>query len=221
MKPGAWSFSSLDKFVNCPRQFHAVKVAKTVVEPETEQMRWGTWMHKQFEDRQKFGRPLPADIMKHETFMLMLLNLPGTFETEQKVALDRRGMPTTFFAKDVWWRGIIDYVKINGTHAYVADYKTGKPHQKFGQLKLFALYIFAKYPEVRTVKVEFYWTATMTCTGDVYTRDMSSRLWSEFVPNLKQYMKAFHTNTWQPRPSGLCNGWCPVTTCEFWKPKRG
>lgn len=219
MKPNAWSFSALDKFVNCPRQFHEVKIAKSVVEPETEQMRWGTWVHKQFEDRQKLGTPLPSQIKQHETFMLLLLELPGTFETEQKVALDRRGKPSTFFAKDVWWRGIIDYVRVNGAHAHVVDYKTGKPHQKFGQLKLFALYIFARYPEVQTVKVEFYWTNTMTRTGDVYTRDMSSRLWSEFVPNLKQYVKAFRTNTWQPRPSGLC-GWCPVTTCEFWKPKR-
>ena len=35
-----------------------------------------------------------------------------------------------------------------------------------------------------------------------------------------QYAQAFKTDTWQPRPSGLCNGWCPVKTCEFWQPKR-
>jgi hypothetical protein len=40
------------------------------------------------------------------------------------------------------------------------------------------------------------------------------------VPDLKQYATAFKTDVWQPRQSGLCNGWCPVTECEFWKPKR-
>jgi hypothetical protein len=45
-------------------------------------------------------------------------------------------------------------------------------------------------------------------------------LWSKFVPDLRQYMEAFKTETWQARPSGLCNGWCPVTECEHWKPKK-
>ena len=123
-----------------------------------------------------------------------------------------------FDAPDVWWRGIIDYVKRDGPDAVIVDYKTGKPHQKFGQLKLFALYLFAKHPEITQVQVLYYWTKTQTMTGALYTREMVGALWQEFVPNLKQYVEAFRTDTWQPRPSGLC-GWCPVKLCEHWRPR--
>ena len=51
-------------------------------------------------------------------------------------------------------------------------------------------------------------------------RDQIDQLWAPFIGDLKQYMQAFREDIWQPRQSGLCNGWCPVTDCEFWKPKR-
>lgn len=220
MKPKPWSYSALDKFVSCPRQYYELRIAKSVVEAESEQMRWGTWVHKQFEDRQKHGITLPPEVSSHETLMLQLDALPGVHETEQQVALNRQMQPTPFDAEDVWWRGIIDYVKRTDTHATIVDYKTGKPHQKFGQLKLFALYLFARHPEIDTVRVDFYWTKTHSMTGATYTRSMTHALWNEFLPNLKQYVEAFRTDTWQTRPSGLCHGWCPVTDCDHWKPKR-
>jgi hypothetical protein len=40
------------------------------------------------------------------------------------------------------------------------------------------------------------------------------------MPDIKQYQQAFVQDVWQARQSGLCHGWCPVTTCEYWKPKR-
>jgi hypothetical protein len=128
--------------------------------------------------------------------------------------------PCGFFDKEVWFRGVIDYVKIHDGKALVLDYKTGKPHSKFGQLKLFAIHTFLAYPEVEVAEVKFYWTKTMSTTGERYHRDQMGDLWKHFIPNLRQYVEAFKTDTWQPRQSGLCNGWCPVKSCEFWKPRR-
>ena len=222
-KPLAWSFSSLDDFTNCPRAYYEKKVAKSVKEEESDAMLWGTRVHKMFEDRQKFGlekAPLPADMVVHEIQMYNQEILPGEFQTEQKFGLDATLQPCGFFDKTVWMRGIIDYVKINCDEALIVDYKTGKTHNKYKQLALFALYVFAKYPDVTKVKVKFYWVQAALTSGKDYTRDMIAELWGFFVPNLRQYMEAFKTDTWQPRPSGLCNGWCPVKTCEFWKPKR-
>jgi hypothetical protein len=220
MKPKPWSSTALDDFVNCPRQYYEKRVIKTVPEVETEEMRWGTILHRHFELRQKDQTPLPKEVDEHEPFMQRLAQLPGTTYTEQKVALSRHGHPCPFFGPSVWWRGIIDYRKVHANEALIIDYKTGKPHQKFGQLKLFALYTFASDPEVETVTTKYYWTRTKSMTGATYTRGQSSALWAEFIPNLKQYVEAYKTDTWQPRQSGLCYGWCPVTHCEFWKPKR-
>jgi len=102
----------------------------------------------------------------------------------------------------------------------IVTHNTGKMHAKFKQLKLFALHTFIARPQIREVKVEFYWTQTKSTNGQTYTRDQQNTLWSDFVGPLRQYAEAFQTNTWQPRPSGLCNGWCPVKDCEHWRPKR-
>lgn len=220
MKPLPWSYSSLDDFVNCPRSYYEKRVAKSVKEEKSEQMIWGERVHKAFEDRQGLGTPLPPELAEHEPFMQRLQDMPGEFSTERKIALNRAMQPCGFFDKDVWFRGIIDYTKRHENIAQIVDYKTGKPHSKFQQLKLFAIHIFAEHPEVDIVDVRFYWTKTCSTTFEVYRRKQIDDLWKMFVPNLKQYAQAFREDIWQPRPSGLCNGWCPVKTCEFWKPKR-
>lgn len=218
--PPAWSHSRLEAFNNCPRQFYEVQIAKTVQDVRGEAVIWGEEVHTHFENYLAKGTPLPGMLLPHEPFLKFLADAPGTPYVEEKIALDKQLQPCAFFDKNVWFRGIIDYLKVNGTAARVVDHKTGKVHTKFGQLKLFALHTFIRFPDVQTVRAEFYWTQNLSTTGQDFTRDQMPTLWNEFVPSLRQYAQAFQTNVWQPRQSGLCNGWCPVTGCEFWRPKR-
>lgn len=220
MTPFPWSFTSYEDFVNCPRAFHAKRVVKTVKQDETEAMIWGKWVHKQFENRQvEGGGSLDLQLAEHEPLMDELAAQPGAHYTEQRYALNRQLAPCEFFSKDVWHRGIIDWHAVAYQSARVMDYKTGKPHTKFKQLMLDALWIFAEYPDVIEVSVAFYWTKTCALAPQIYRRAEIPTLWDQFVPDLKQYAEAFETDTWQPRPSGLC-GWCPVTTCEHWRRRR-
>lgn len=218
--PLAWSYTSLDDFVNCPRAFYEKRVIKSVKDEGGPHLDWGNLVHKAFELRQRDGTTLPDTLAMHEPYMRKLLDLPGTHTVERKVALDKRRQPCGFFDKNVWFRGIIDYTKLHGERALLIDYKTGKPHAKFKQLKLFALHVFAEHSTIEEVECRFYWTKTETSTGQTYNRRDIAQLWSEFVPDLRQYAEAFKSDTWQPRQSGLCNGWCPVQHCEFWRPKR-
>ena len=59
-----------------------------------------------------------------------------------------------FYAKDVWFRGIADLVILDDDLAWVVDYKTGKSakYADKGQLELMALGVFAKYPQIKTVR---------------------------------------------------------------------
>jgi hypothetical protein len=221
MMPLPWSFSSLEDFVNCPRAFHAKRILKSVKEEKTEAIIWGERVHKHFDLRQHDGIALPSELAMHEPYMQALQKLAGThMNTELRIALDNTLQPCAFFDDKVWFRGVIDWIKRGDRMAFIRDYKTGKPHNKFKQLKLFALHTFATYPAIEAVDVRFYWTQTLTETGELYHRHQIADLWKEFVPDLKQYSMAFKTDTWQPRQSGLCNGWCPVKECEHWKPKR-
>ena len=220
MIPLPWSPSGLETFVTCPRQYEAKYVSKSVQEIETEDQLWGKYVHKHFELRQKDNTPLPGDLEEHEEYMAELSAKPGQHFTERRVALNLSLKPCDFFADDVWYRGVIDWTQIDGCYARVVDYKTGRPHEKFKQLKTYALHIFAEFPEVESVRCDFYWTKHRSISHQRYDRTMIPKLWKEFAPDLYQYVEAFKSNVWQPRQNGLCFGWCPVMECEFWKPKK-
>lgn len=220
MKPLPWSFTALEDFVNCPWSFHETRVTKRIKKDQNEHAIWGEFVHKAFEDRLADGVVLPDTLTEHEPYMERLEAMPGKGYTERKIAFDKLGRPCEFFDKDVWYRGVIDYSKIHGDTATLVDYKTGKVHSKYRQLKLFALHTFAMYPEVRTIDVRFYWTKALYQTGEQYKRGQIPLLWQDFLGDLKQYKQAFQEDVWQARPSGLCHGWCPVTDCSHWKPKR-
>lgn len=193
---------------------------KSVKETQGEAQLWGEWVHKQFENRQRDDTPLPDELAEHEGYMGRLKQLPGKHFHEQKMALNMRMQPCDFFARDVWNRGVLDFVAIEHHRAVIVDFKTGKVKPDLKQLALFALFIFHTYPQVTACYTRYYWTQTKAETEEEFLRSRIPEIWKKFLPDLKQYNEAFKTNTWQPRQSGLCAGWCPVNECEFWKPKR-
>jgi len=197
-----------------------VRVAKNVKEEKSPQIIWGNKVHKAFENRVKHGTKLPEELEEHEETMQWLADKPGVIFTERRLALNTKLEQCGFFDKDCWYRGVIDYGNYHNGKALIVDYKTGKPHNKPHQLALFALTVFITKPKINLVDTRFYWTKTKDYTRKVYGRDEMSEMWDLFLPDLKQYKQAFKEEVWQPRPSGLCHGWCPVTDCEHWKPKR-
>lgn len=219
MRPAAWSYTSFSDYVNCPYSFYQKRVIKAVKEETSEQMLWGNQVHKAFEDYVGAGKPLPDMLLEHRGFLDALRSRDEKY-TEKKVALNLRHQPCGFFDKDVWWRGILDYHYIEGNAAKVVDYKTGKRKPDYRQLEMFAVWIFAAYPHIEWVQVQFYWTQDKKWDERDIKRADVPQIWSGFVPDLKLYARSFKDDIWPKKQSGLCNGWCPVKDCENWKPKR-
>jgi hypothetical protein len=218
--PAPWSYSRLNDFKNCPRQFYEKHVAKSFKDVDNEASLWGHRVHSSFEERLKHGVVLPPELEIHEPAMLWIEQLPGELYVEQDVALNQRGQSCGKWDADVWFRGVIDVLQLDTTEALVRDWKTGKTHNDFTQLNLFAIHTFLAHPELQRIRAEYYWTQTMTRTGTTFERSAMANLWKPFLGDLRQYAEAFHTDTWQPRQSGLCRGWCQVIDCEFWSPRR-
>jgi hypothetical protein len=224
MKAKRWSFTGLEQAEQCLKQFDEVRNKKRFpYEATSEEAVWGRYVHKAFEDRQGTKTELPLNLSQHEPFMKRIEAWDGFFFTEQKVALDIKLQPVAdFFSRDIWWSGIIDYTKLEylSQRARIVDYKTGKRKPKPGQLVQNALFTFARYPDINIVDCLFYWTQTMEYDRYVYTRDQIPELWAQFVPALGRLKQAYDTETWTAKPSGLCYGYCPVTDCVHWKPKK-
>lgn len=217
MKLPAWTFSQLEKFETCPKQFYHVRVAKDVVEPPTEATLWGSKVHTAMEDRIRDGTPLPEGMEQWEGFAKQLCAMPGEKLAEEKMALDKSFQPTDW--SDAWTRGIADMLIVHGNKAATLDYKTGK-RKLTHQLMLYAAYTFAYYPEVETVTTGFVWLRDKKIDRETFTRADIPTIWSTFLPKVRKLETAYEKDKWMARPSGLCNGWCPVKSCEFYKEKR-
>lgn len=224
MKPPAWSHSAVDSYENCPKQYHEVKVLKRYPFVDTKETQWGRDVHKIFENYLVYGSPLTPDLQTHEFFLAGFKAQPGELAGEERIALDINMRQCQYFDKSVqvWYRGQVDARKRDRSRGFshILDHKTGKVKNDFTQLKGFAMWEFLTQPDINECKVEFYWTQIKGANGETYYREQLPELIEFFRPKLNRFADAFLTNHFPPKQSGLCNGWCPVTTCEFWRPKR-
>jgi len=216
-KSPAWSYSALTAFETCPHRYYQTKIAKAVIEPQTEATLWGSRVHKAFENRIKDGTPISKELAQYNPIAdkLVAACAGKKFATEQKLALNEHFLATTFFAKDVWLRSILDLIIENKDKALVIDLKTGKKNPESAQLQLFAGVIFAIKPWIKTVSTAFLWLKTNEVTREEFTREDVPHIWQTFLPRVQRLNDAFAQQKFPKRPSGLCRAWCPIKTCEF------
>jgi hypothetical protein len=136
------------------------------------------------------------------------------------MALTHSKEPCDFNDENRWVRGIADLVIIDGINAFVVDYKTGSnkyPDPK--QLRLMALMIFTHFPEVQKVKGGLMFIMKNSFLTEEYHRNDMDKSWKMFEQPLKRLETSYDYDQWTANPTPLC-GWCPVKSCEFWKPRR-
>jgi len=212
-----WSFSALKEYVNCPRQYQELKVLKRYEKKATEQMLYGTVVHKACEDYVAEGKPLEKNYQRFKPVLDSLVAIPGTKYPEHEMALTRDKEPCGFKDENRWVRGIVDLLIVDGDHAFIIDYKTGSnryPDPK--QLKLMALMTFAHFPKVKVIKAGLLFVMHESFIEEQYTRDQIPKLWNYFSTDLERLNISYENDIWNPNPTPLC-GWCPVRSCEFHK----
>lgn len=224
MQPRAWSHTALSNFENCPRQYEQVTILKRFPFVDTKETIWGREVHKQFENYLLYGHPLTADLAMHRDFLDAFKAQPGELAGEERIALDTKLRACGYFAKDVqvWYRGQVDARKRDRSTgiSHVLDHKTGKVKNDYTQLKSFAMWEFLTQPDIHTVKAEYYWTQIRGANGETYYREQLPEILNFFAVKLHRYADAHISETFPPKQSGLCGGWCPVRECEFWREKR-
>jgi hypothetical protein len=184
-------------------------------------MIWGNEVHKALELRVKNKSPLPAKMAHWEPIADKFDTAKGQVFTETKWALTRNLTPTTWFAKDVWCRGIIDVGVDSGKKVALMDYKTGKVKHDIDQLSLFAGAYMKAHPYVEQVKTGFIWLAVNKVTRETFTRETLPEIWENYIVRSSRLEESYKQDRWIPKPSGLCKGWCPAGKehCEFWSTK--
>lgn len=208
----AWTFSHLEAFQTCARQFYEVKVARNYRDTRNEAAVWGDEVHKALEYRVRDGTPLPQGMTQWESMAGKVAALPGVKKMENKLALDENFQPTDW--DSAWTRGIIDVDITHGVVGVVFDWKTGR-RKITDQLKLYAAYKLAHDPELTKVTTGFVWLKDRKIDKEVVTREEVPAIWQKFLPVVRRLERAHEKGAWPPTPNGLCRQHCPVTGCEF------
>lgn len=221
-KPVTWSYSSLKLFLQCRHKYYRLRVAKDIVEPEAEHLRYGNEVHKAAELYIGEGKPLAP---QHEFMLPMLdrlMQMRGTKHCEIKLGLTANLEPCEFFAKDVWFRGIIDLLILDGSRARIVDYKTGKSakYADKDQLELMSLAVFKHFPHVKKVKAGLLFVVANDFVKEDYEQDRAPIYWQKWLRDTAQLEAAVRAQVWNKTPNFTCKGWCPVKDCEHWEPPR-
>jgi hypothetical protein len=218
MKP--WSFSSLNLYETCPRQYDLTKNKRVIPYTETEATKWGSAVHGALESYMTAPDevPLTDPLSGFQKYADRVLALGGTLFIERKVALTRNLTPTDFEDENAWCRGILDVCVVSGEKAFVADWKTGKIRPGSDQLRLFAGFVMQLHPEVEQVKTAYIWLNHGKATTEIYRRTDLPGIWNHFMTKVARLESSYTRDRWVPKPSGLCRGYCRAGKdhCEFW-----
>src|SRR5215472_2339557 len=182
----SWSYSQLTDYETCPLRWYHKSIAKDVKEEESSFTRDGHALHDAFNARAR-GEPLRFPYTHHEPIFTRLDSRRGDHFPEQNLAIKRDFTPCAWMARETWFRGKIDFLKLNG---------------------FFATIIERISTALAYVNHEIWKTAT-------FDRSDLTQIWAEIMPRVNAMERAKLFEKFPPTPSGLCKRFCPVTSCQY------
>jgi len=211
-----WSYSSISLFQQCPRKYYRLRVLKDVTEPHAAHLDYGKEVHKAAEDYVCNDKSLDPRYEFLKPTLEAFKSLPGMRLCEYEMGLTKDFEPCGFRDKQVWFRGIADLLIIDGDHAHLVDYKTGKTSQYADtkQLELLALLVFKHFPYVKTIKAGLVFVVAEDLVKAAFETENQDRAWAKWLPEIQRLESAMTTNVWNARPNFTCRKHCAVLDCE-------
>lgn len=196
------SHSSIKLYEQCPAKYKFIRIMH-LKEPSGDAAERGKQIHAELE-KSLVGLTLLSPELEHWHDYVELLKSKKV-QPELELGIKRDWSSCSFSDPDAWLRGILDIFTIDGTAAYIADWKTGKERYYEEQLKLYAALVFAAYSEVQTVNLDIvYVDLKKTQSYDTITRKEfpSLKLWID-----NRIHRIEKDTIFAPRPEYGCK-WC-------------
>lgn len=225
----ALSHSRLSDFNQCPRKFklkYIDKAANFQMKQEDKSIHLvrGDNVHKALEAylvKAKSGQQdIPdsslEEVRQTRPLIDQYIKIFGldNVHPEAQISINDEWKRVEWFAKDSYYRAILDLICLAPTVAVIGDYKTGKfrdyaPENGFGQLELssaIALSIF----EVKEVKTIYFYVDHKKTIQKQYTAADKNRLVDHFIG---EHDKVNNEATFDPKSNQFCT-YCEATKSQ-------
>lgn len=231
MKHRVFSFTAVDNFEHCRRQYKAVRVDKKYPYEPSEEAKWGDYVHTCLEAAIRDGEPLPNNVAQYQPLVDAVRQRRAAgwqIRVEDTFVLHSDGSGEMSTADDIWCNvrnqlaGKIDLLMVSpdGKEAIIADWKTNKSskYAKPKQMDLYALGVMAALHTVERVECSLIFIRdNYKMVKSRYTRADIDRLWKEWKLKTQTIQLALiNDNFPESEYTPLC-GWCPVDECPNWQ----
>ncbi len=213
-KPFVATYSNLSCYEDvCPYQFYRRYILKDIPFTETVYTKAGNEMHTAFEHRIQGGKPFPDNMRHFEKFAATTDGLPG--QVEMRVAVTRDGKPCDWWHNDVRLRGKIDWFAINGSFAFILDWKlANSKYEKPYELEIHAMMLKARYPQLEKVEGAYVWLKPEDMRlGQRYDLSDFNSTWARIGNIVERIEDDIASGEFEKRRGPLCD-WCDVIDCE-------
>lgn len=221
--PKAHSHSSLNQFHTCPYQYYRDRVVKDIPREQGEAALWGEYVHTALEEFVRDGTVLPSNVAHLQGTADKIAALSGDKICEAELAIDAHWLPVAWSDPTVWFRAKVDVLvqRKETREVMVLDYKTGSSkYGTHGQEERYAAMVMVHYPWCDEVKLRWMYLKDDVVKRFSFRRADFDAVCSTITEPVREINTAYDRDHWEKKPSGLCNGWCGVKDCDWWRPKR-
>jgi hypothetical protein len=209
-----YSYSSLNCYENCPKQFFHRYIARDALPYQGVEAEAGTKVHEAIETALKTRQPLPKHMEVYETTISSVRGKINNARIEQTIYLDKSFQyaltkPSAGFVVKLDVLLLSD----DGTRAVVMDWKTGKPREDTLQHDCYALGVMRAFPDVLHVTgFNVYLKIGKIGRQLEYARE-NIQVQQDEIARRIAVIEA--DQRYAPKPSPLCH-WCSAHKCKYY-----
>lgn len=230
-KHRVFSFTAVKQFEKCPRQYKEVRIDKRYPYEQSDEARWGEYIHSCLENAITVGEKLPDNAAQYQPLVdaVNQRRLSGwEIWCEKTFAITNNGQAEFTDAEDTWWSpkyrlaGNIDLLMVSpdGKEAIINDWKTNKSakYAEPQQIDLYALGTLLAVPTLEKVTgCLMFICDEYKMVKSTYTRADIPRLWDEWKFKTQRVMLAIMNNHFPEGAATPLCGWCPCADCPNWQ----
>jgi hypothetical protein len=219
----ALSYSRIFDFDTCPLLFREKHITKTVQFIQNEAMKRGKKIHSALERnvyRALSGQPPVGEKVVLDTHPIIaaFVDRHTHIATEEKNAFDAKWKVRDYFAKDVFFRSVIDLegrTELTAGVANIIDFKTGQYNSNEEQLKLYNMVALLKYPDIEAATSTLLFVDQKRNSPPVTTvrAQLKSQL-HEVEEKSEAIQISVERDDWPAKQNWKCK-WCAVENCRY------